>query len=202
LGGAPGPRFVALDVKETKAPLVATDGFALGPFEGAMMPLAAVPFVEMRNVVGVHVLEMTPPHVFRKNTWGVTPSNVTFETKFVALDTKTTNCPSELMAGLKLSPSPSLNPSADMDTSCAAFPLPVHVVAPPQVGRQNIWEWPFVWTAEVMRFVAVEVNAASAPALSIEGSELAPLAELPFGSELIRVVVGAQVADAKQVLRK
>lgn len=54
---------------------------------------------------------------------------------------------------------------------------------------------------EVTRFVAVEVNAASlAPAL-ITGSELAPLAGLPFGSVLMAAVTGIQLATPTQVLR-
>src|SRR5271156_5297961 len=98
--GAPGPRFVALDVNETKSPLVAMDGFELAPFEGATTPFAVFPFVDTRNVVGVQVFEITPPHVLRTNTWGVTPSNVTFETRLVASDTKATKSPSELITGL------------------------------------------------------------------------------------------------------
>jgi hypothetical protein len=204
LGGrSTGPRFVALDVNETNSPLVAMDGLELAPFAGATTPMGAVPSVEMRNVVGVQVFEVTPLHVLRTKTWGVTPSNATFDTKFVASDAKATHCPSELITGLKLGPFPALTPSADVDTSCAAFPLPLQVgAAPLHVGRQKTWVIkPDRGTLEV-RFVAVEVNAENVPELLIDGSKLAPLAELPFGSVLTMVVVGVQPADARHVLRR
>jgi hypothetical protein len=63
------------------------------------------------------VVLVTPPHVLRTNTWGVTPSKVALDTRFVATDTKATNCPSGLITGLKLSPFPAVTPSAPMDTS-------------------------------------------------------------------------------------
>ena len=54
---------------------------------------------------------------------------------------------------------------------------------------------------EVTKFVASEVNAASfAPALRL-GSELPPLAGLPFGSVLIGALTGVHDATFTQVLR-
>lgn len=202
--GAPGPRFVALEVNEMKAPPVDTVGFVLAPLAGAMTPLGAVPSVEIRKVVGVQVLDVAPPHVLRTNTCGVTPSNVTFDTRFVASDANTTKSPSELIEGLKLGPFPALSPSADMDTNWASFPVPVQVCCevPLHVGRQNTWVIRPVWGTLVVKFVAVEVKAASPPELLIEGSELAPFAALPLGSVVTIVVDGAQEPDPRHVLLK
>src|ERR1700690_2288195 len=54
----------------------------------------------------------------------------------------------------------------------------------------------------VTRFVASDVKATCAPVASTVGSELAPLAALPLGSELTTAVTGTQLASAKQVLRR
>jgi hypothetical protein len=93
--GAVAPRFDAIDVNETNKPPSDTAGFELGPFPG-VIPSA----VDTRKVVGAHVWDGKPPHVSRKNTCGVTPSSVTFETRFVASEIKATHSPSELIAGL------------------------------------------------------------------------------------------------------
>lgn len=99
--GAVASRFLAVEVKETNSPLVAIEGFALAPFAG-VIPSE----VEIRNVVGAQapvvpvVVVVSPRQVSRTNTWGVIPSNVTFETRFVAVETNATNRPSGLIAGL------------------------------------------------------------------------------------------------------
>jgi hypothetical protein len=93
--GAVAPRFDAIDVNETNKPLSATEGFELRPLPG-VIPSG----VDIRKVVGVHVCDVRPLHVSRRNTCGVIPSSVTFETKFVANETNATNSPSELIAGL------------------------------------------------------------------------------------------------------
>ena len=82
------------------------------------------------------------------------------------------------------------------------------VVVAVQSGRQKTClylEGPTV----VVRFVAVEVNAAKPGAVDdveSDGSELLPFAGPPFGSLLITVVVGLQsvadVAVCKHVLRR
>jgi hypothetical protein len=96
--GAVAPRFRAVDTNATTAAELEIDGAELGPFPG-VVPSG----VETRNVIGEHVVLVTPPHVLRTNTWGVTPSKVALDTRFVATDTKATNCPSGLITGLKLS---------------------------------------------------------------------------------------------------
>jgi|ERR1700733_11842470 len=130
--GAVAPRFDAVDVNETNKPFSDTEGFELGPLPG-VVPSG----VDTRKVVGVHVSDATPPHVSRRNTCGVTPSNVTFETRFVASETNATHSPSELIAGLKLSPFPAERPSADSEIICATNVVGVTTqFAVRQVGRQ------------------------------------------------------------------
>lgn len=93
--GAVAPKFDAIDVNETNDPEADIEGFELTPFPG-VIPSG----VDIKKVVGVHDSETTPPHVSRRNTCGVTPSSVTFETRFVANETNATHCPSGLIAGL------------------------------------------------------------------------------------------------------
>ena len=184
-------------MKETKSPVVAIVGFALAPSAG-VVPSA----VEIRKVVGVQVLDARPLQVSRTNTCGVTPSNVTFETRFDAVETKATNRPSELMAGLKLSPVPALRPSAEIETICACTPVPVQVGIVEHAGRQKTWRAVPLSGTVVSIFVALEVKATCAPALSITGSLLAPFAEDPFASVLRAVVEGMQPLSVTQVLRR
>jgi len=125
--GAVAPRFRAVDTNAIKDAAVEIDGAELGPLPG-VLPSG----VETRNVVGEHVVVATPPHVLRTKTWGVTPSNVALDTRFVASDTNATNCPSGLITGSKLSPLPALTPSAPIETSIV--PLDVDVVL---TGRQK-----------------------------------------------------------------
>lgn len=84
--GAVAPRFVAVEVKETKStPVEAIAGLELGPSAGV------VPFeVETRNVVGAHVDVVTPLQVSRTKICAVTPSKVRLETRFVAREAKAT----------------------------------------------------------------------------------------------------------------
>ncbi len=126
--GAVAPRFRAFDTNAITDAALEMEGAELGPFPG-VVPSG----VETRNVVGVQVVLATPPHVFRTNTWGVTPSKVALDTRFVASDTKATNRPSELITGLKLSPLPALTPSAPIDTST----VPGKEPAAAPTGRQN-----------------------------------------------------------------
>lgn len=126
--GAVAPRFRAADTNAITDAALEIEGAELGPFPGV-----APSGVETRNVVGVQVVLTTPPHVLRTNTWGVTPSKVALDTRFVASDTKATNCPSGLITGLKLSPFPALIPSALIDTSCVPIVEPVTTPA----GRQK-----------------------------------------------------------------
>lgn len=126
--GAVAPRFRAVDTKAITDAALEIDGAELGPFPG-LVPSG----VETRNVVGEHVVLGTPPHVLRTKICGVTPSKVTFDTRFVASETKATNCPSELITGLKLSPLPALTPSAPIDTSTVPDVEP----AVAATGRQN-----------------------------------------------------------------
>jgi hypothetical protein len=126
--GAVAPRFRAVDTNATTDAELEIDGAELGPFPG-VVPSG----VETRNVIGEHVVLATPPHVSRTNTCGVTPSNVALDTRFVARDTKTTNVPSGLITGLKLSPLPAVTPSAPMDTSSVPIAEPAAAFA----GRQK-----------------------------------------------------------------
>src|SRR5262249_24933946 len=153
--------------------------------------------VEAKNVVGEHVVLGTPPHVVRTKTCGVTPSNVAFDTRFVASDTKATNCPSGLITGLKLSPLPALTPSAPIDTSTVPGVEPA--AAP--TGRQNTCLVLPSSAAEVTRLDAVDVKATLAPPEAIVGSQLGPFAVFPLGSTLTSVFVGVQEATVTQVLR-
>jgi hypothetical protein len=118
------------------------------------------------------------------------------DTRFVASDTKATNCPSGLITGLKLSPLPALTPSAPIETSIVAVAVDV---AP--TGRQNTWRVLPSSGADVTRLDAVEVNATSAPDKAMVGSQLGPFAVLPFGSTLINVFEGVHEATVTQVLR-
>jgi hypothetical protein len=190
--GAVAPRFRAVDTNAITDAALEIDGAELGPFPG-VVPSG----VETKNVVGEHVVLGTPPHVLRTKTWGVTPSNVTFDTRFVASDTKATNCPSGLITGLKLSPLPALKPSAPIDTSTVPGVEPA--VAP--TGRQNTCRVLPSSGADVTRFDAVEVNATSPPDEAIVGSQLGPFAALPFGSTLINVFEGVHEATVTHVLR-
>jgi hypothetical protein len=88
-------RFDAVEVNETNEPVSDTEGFELGPLAG-VFPSG----VDIRKVVGVHDPDTTPSHVSRRNTCGVMPSKVTFETRFVANETNATHSPSGLIAGL------------------------------------------------------------------------------------------------------
>ena len=190
--GAVAPRFRAVDTNAITDAALEMDGAELGPFPG-VVPSG----VETKNVVGEHVVLGTPPQVLRTKTCGVTPSNVAFDTRFVASDTKATNCPSELITGLKLSPLPALTPSAPMDTSTVPGVEPA--VAP--AGRQNTCRVLPSRGAEVTRFDAVEVKATSSPDEAIVGSQLGPFAVLPLGSTLINVFDGVQEATVTHVLR-
>ena len=93
--GAVAPRFDAVDVNETNNPVFDIEGFELAPLPG-VTPSG----VDTKKVVGVHDSDTTPPHVSRRNTCGVTPSSVTFETRFVANEMNATQLPSGLIAGL------------------------------------------------------------------------------------------------------
>ena len=111
--GAVAPKFVAADVNETNVPFSVTAGWELAPLPG-VVPSG----VDIKKVVGVHVVDARLPHVSRRNTCGVTPSNCTFETRFVANETNATHSPSGLIIGLKLSPLPAESPSAETEMSC------------------------------------------------------------------------------------
>jgi hypothetical protein len=187
--GAVAPRFLAVDTKATKSPPDAIEGAELAPLPG-VVPSA----VETRNVVGEQVVLVTPLHVSRTKTCGVTPSNVAFETRLVASDTNATKRESGLITGLKLSPFPALTPSAAIETSC----VPVVV---DDTGRQNTCRVVPLSGAEVVKFEAVDVNATVAPPESIVGSQLGPFAEFPFGSTLTSAFAGVQLALPRHVLR-
>ena len=189
--GAVAPRLRAVDMNAITDAELEMDGSELGPFPG-VVPSG----VETKNVVGEHVVLGTPPQVLRTKIWGVTPSNVAFDTRFVARDTKATNCPSGLITGLKLSPLPALTPSAPMDTSTVPGVEPA--VAP--AGRQNTCRVLPSRGADVTRLDAVEVKATS-PDEAIVGSQLGPFAVLPLGSTLINVFDGVQEATVTHVLR-
>lgn len=118
------------------------------------------------------------------------------DTRFVASDTKATNCPSGLITGLKLSPLPALTPSAPIEMSTV-----VVVVDAAPTGRQNTWRVLPSSGADVTRFDAVEVKATSSPDEAIVGSQLGPFAMLPFGSTLINVFEGVHEATVTHVLR-
>src|SRR5262249_8618960 len=148
--GAAAPRFRAVDTNAITDAAVEMDGAELAPFPG-VVPSG----VETKNVIGEHVVLGTPPHVVRTKTCGVTPSNVAFDTRFVASDTKATNCPSGLITGLKLSPLPALTPSAPIDTST----VPEVEPAAAPTGRQNTCLVLPSSAAEVTRFDAVDVKA-------------------------------------------
>lgn len=126
--GAVAPRFRAVDTNAITDAELEMDGAELDPFPG-VVPSG----VETKKVVGEHVVLATPPHVLRTKIWGVTPSKVTFDTRFVASDTKATKLPSGLITGLKLSPLPALTPSAPIDTSTVPGDEPAVALA----GRQN-----------------------------------------------------------------
>lgn len=85
--------------------------------------------------------------------------------------------------GLKLSPFPALTPSAESETNCVGIP-PEHVLAVEQVGRQKTCLVTPFKGADVTRFVAVEVKATFAAAVSVVGSKLGPLAGVPSGAVL------------------
>src|SRR5580704_1452051 len=134
------------------------------------------------------------------------PSAVMLVTRLVASETNATNSPSGLMTGLELGPFPAVWPSAEMETSCVSkLELGLIVqgaaVVGMQTGRQYTWLVPFCTGTVETKFVASDVNAAWVPAESTVGSELGPLAALPFGSELTTAVTGTQLASARQVLR-
>ena len=190
--GAVAPRFRAVDTNAITDAALEIDGAELAPFPG-VVPSG----VETKNVVGEHVVLGTPPHVLRTKTCGVTPSNVTLDTRFVASDTKATNCPSGLITGLKLSPLPALKPSAPIDTSTVPGVEPA--AAP--TGRQNTCRVLPSSGADVTRFDAVDVNATSPPDEAIVGSQLGPFAVLPLGSTLINVFEGVHEATVTHVLR-
>jgi hypothetical protein len=126
--GAVAPRFRAIDTNATTDAPLESEGFELGPFPG-VVPSG----VETRKVIGEHVVLARPPHVSRTNTCGVTPSKVALDTRFVASDTKATNSPSGLITGLKLSPLPTVTPSAPMETSSVPTVAPGAAFA----GRQK-----------------------------------------------------------------
>jgi len=126
--GAVAPRFCAVDTNAITDAALEIDGAELAPFPGEV-PSG----VETRNVVGEHVMLGTPPQVVRTKTWGVTPSNVALDTRFVASDTKATSDPSGLITGLKLSAFPALTPSAPIDTRTVPGVEP----AAEPTGRQN-----------------------------------------------------------------
>lgn len=189
--GAVAPRFRAVDTNAITDAALEMDGAELAPFPG-VVPSA----VETKNVVGEHVVLATPPHVLRTKTCGVTPSNVAFDTRFVASDTKATNPPSGLITGLKLSPLPALTPSAPIETSIVAV-----VVDAAPTGRQNTWRVLPSSGADVTRLDAVDVNATFPPDEAIVGSQLGPFAVLPFGSTLINVFEGVHEATVTHVLR-
>jgi hypothetical protein len=72
-------------VNETNNPLEATEGLELSPSPG-VVPSG----VEIKKVVPVQVVPVTPVQVSRKYTCGVIPSGDTFETRFVANETNAT----------------------------------------------------------------------------------------------------------------
>jgi hypothetical protein len=189
--GAVAPRFRAVDTNAITDAAIEIDGAELGPFPG-VVPSG----VETKNVVGEHVVVGAPPHVLRTKICGVTPSNVTLDTRFVASDTKATNCPSGLITGLKLSPLPALTPSAPIEMSIVAV-----VVDVVPTGRQNTCRVLPSRGADVTKFDAVEVNATFAPDEEIVGSQLGPFAVLPLGSTLINVFEGVHDATVTQVAR-
>src|SRR5579864_118388 len=190
--GAVAPRFRAVDMNAITDAALEIEGAELGPFPG-VVPSG----VETRNVVGVQVVLTTPPHVIRTNTWGVSPSKVALETRFVASDTKATNRPSGLITGLKLSPFPALTPSAPMDTSRVPTVEPTATLA----GRQKTCRVLPSRGADVTRFDAVDVNATLPPEDAIVGSQLGPFAAFPFGSTLTRLFDGVQEATVTHVVR-
>ena len=190
--GAVAPKFRAVDMNAITDAELESDGAELGPFPG-VVPSG----VETKNVVGEHVVLGTPPQVVRTKIWGVTPSNVAFDTRFVASDTKATSCPSGLITGLKLSPLPALTPSAPIDTSTVPGVEP----AVAATGRQNTCRVLPSSGADVTRFDAVEVKATSPPEEAIVGSQLGPFAVLPLGSTLINVFEGVHEATVTHVLR-